>query len=210
MPSRLRPSYAEPRAEVEDAFAIGDCDRSLCPFCGHCHREVLYAFPPTALLNHFVAKARADGVRAILVTPLAVSAPYWANSSAPLLSPTRTATSGSGVRRLRPPTRIPLASSLSSPSTSPRGASTNPSIRRTCPAGWNPASAAGTPAPPPRTRRLASGSGPTWRNLASLYADGRHPPPPFPPRDLSTHPVTSCFQLSSPGSIRTSKGWLLS
>jgi hypothetical protein len=68
--------YAEPRAEVEDAFAVGDWDCSLCPFCGRCHREVLYAFPPTALLNSFVAKALADGVRAILVTPLAVSAPY--------------------------------------------------------------------------------------------------------------------------------------
>ena len=56
---------------------MGDWDRSTCPFCGCCHREFLYAFPPTVLLNRFVAKARADGVRAILVTPLAVSAPYW-------------------------------------------------------------------------------------------------------------------------------------
>ena len=69
--------YAEPQAEAEDAFAVGDWDRSTCPFCGRCHREVLFAFPPTRLLNRFVAKARADGVRAILVTPLAVSAPYW-------------------------------------------------------------------------------------------------------------------------------------
>jgi hypothetical protein len=72
--------YAEPRAEAEDAFAVGDWDRSRCPFCGLCQREVLYAFPPTALFNRFVAKARADGASAILVTPLAVSglsAPYW-------------------------------------------------------------------------------------------------------------------------------------
>ena len=60
-------------------FAVGDWDRSTCPFCGRRHREVLFAFPPTRLLNRFVAKARADGVRAILVTPLAVSAPYWPN-----------------------------------------------------------------------------------------------------------------------------------
>jgi hypothetical protein len=69
--------YAEPQAEAEDAFAVGDWDRSKCPFCGLYQRETLYAFPPTALLNRFVAKARADGARAILVTPLAVSAPYW-------------------------------------------------------------------------------------------------------------------------------------
>jgi hypothetical protein len=75
---RFSARYAEPRAEVEDAFSVGDWDRSLCPFCGCCHREVLYAFLPPPLLNRFVAKARADGVRAILVTPLAVSAPYWA------------------------------------------------------------------------------------------------------------------------------------
>ena len=69
--------YAEPRAEVEDAFAAGNWDRSTCPFCGRCHREVLFAFPPANILNRFVAKARADGARAILVTPLEVSAPYW-------------------------------------------------------------------------------------------------------------------------------------
>jgi hypothetical protein len=69
--------YAEPQAEAEDAFAVGDWDRSRCPFCGLLQRETLYAFPPSALLNLFVAKARADGARAILVTPVAVSAPYW-------------------------------------------------------------------------------------------------------------------------------------
>ncbi len=69
--------YAEPRAEAEDAFAVSDWDRSVCPGCGGSHREVLFAFPPAALLNRFVAKARADGVRAVVVTPLAVSAPYW-------------------------------------------------------------------------------------------------------------------------------------
>ena len=33
--------------------------------------------PPPHMLNAFVAKARADGARAVLVTPLSVSAPYW-------------------------------------------------------------------------------------------------------------------------------------
>jgi hypothetical protein len=69
--------YAEPAAEFEDAFTVPDWAVSLCPHCGSHHREVLYAFPPTALINRFVAKASADGVRAIVVVPLAVSAPYW-------------------------------------------------------------------------------------------------------------------------------------
>ncbi len=47
---RFFASYEEPLAEFEDAFAIGDWDSSLC---------------------------KADSARAILVTPLAVSAPYW-------------------------------------------------------------------------------------------------------------------------------------
>jgi hypothetical protein len=69
--------YAEARAEAEDALAVSDWDRSICPVYGGTHRETLFVFPPAALLNRFVAKARADGIRAIVVTPLAVSAPYW-------------------------------------------------------------------------------------------------------------------------------------
>jgi hypothetical protein len=69
--------YAEPLAEAEDAFTVPDWARSSCPACGLCHLETLFAFPPPAMLNHFVAKARADGIRAVVVTPLAVSAPYW-------------------------------------------------------------------------------------------------------------------------------------
>ena len=68
--------YAEPSAESEDAFTVGDWDQLACPKCGRTHRETLFAFPPPALLNRFVAKARADGARAIVVTPSAVSVPY--------------------------------------------------------------------------------------------------------------------------------------
>ena len=50
---------------------------SRCPHCGLLHRETLYAYPPQSLINRFVAKARADGARALLVVPLAVTAPYW-------------------------------------------------------------------------------------------------------------------------------------
>jgi hypothetical protein len=69
--------YAEHAAEAEDAFTVPDWDRSACPTCGLVHRETLFAFPPPPLLNAFVAKARADGVRAIVLTPLAVTAPFW-------------------------------------------------------------------------------------------------------------------------------------
>ena len=38
--------YTEQLAEVENAFVVGDWDRSTCPFCGCCHREVLSRFRP--------------------------------------------------------------------------------------------------------------------------------------------------------------------
>ena len=69
--------YAEPSAEAEDAFTVPDWAVSACPACGCDHHETLFAFPPPPLLNAFVAKARADGARAVVVTPLAVSAPWW-------------------------------------------------------------------------------------------------------------------------------------
>ena len=69
--------YAEPLAEAEDAFTVSDWGCSECPACGQWHREVLFAYPPPALINRFLAKARADGVRALVVVPLSVSAPYW-------------------------------------------------------------------------------------------------------------------------------------
>jgi hypothetical protein len=69
--------YAEHSAEAEDAFTVPDWACSVCPACGLAHRETLFAFPPPPLLNAFVAKARADGARAIVLTPLSVIAPYW-------------------------------------------------------------------------------------------------------------------------------------
>ena len=41
--------FAEPRAEAEDAFTVGDWGCSPCPICGQSHREVLFAFPPPKL-----------------------------------------------------------------------------------------------------------------------------------------------------------------
>jgi hypothetical protein len=69
--------YAEPRAEAEDAFTVPSWACSTCPACGALHRETLFAFPPPPLINSFIAKARADGARAVVVTPLSVSAPFW-------------------------------------------------------------------------------------------------------------------------------------
>jgi hypothetical protein len=69
--------FAEPDTEAEDAFTVPDWNSSPCPSCGLVHREVVFAYPPPPLLNRFVAKARADGIRALVLTPLAVSAPYW-------------------------------------------------------------------------------------------------------------------------------------
>ena len=42
----------------------------------HTSRDTL-RLPPPPLLNAFVAKARADGVRAVVITPLSVAAPFW-------------------------------------------------------------------------------------------------------------------------------------
>ncbi len=69
--------YAEPSAEAENAFTVPDWAYSKFPACGQVHRETLFAYPPPELLNPFIAKASADGTRAIVVTPLAVSAPFW-------------------------------------------------------------------------------------------------------------------------------------
>jgi hypothetical protein len=69
--------FAEPRAEAEDAFTVPSWACSTCPGCGALHRETLFAFPPPPLINSLMAKARADGARAVVVTPLSVSAPYW-------------------------------------------------------------------------------------------------------------------------------------
>jgi hypothetical protein len=97
--------YAEPAAESEDAFTVCDWDQSTCPKCGLAHREALFAYPPPALLNRFIAKARADGVRAIVVTPLAVSAPYWSKLLRAAL-----VTNKSGYIRLRAQQNCPPGS----------------------------------------------------------------------------------------------------
>jgi hypothetical protein len=48
-----------------------------CPHCGQLHRECAFAFPPRGLLAPFVAKARSDGLRGVIVVPFAPSGPAW-------------------------------------------------------------------------------------------------------------------------------------
>ncbi len=69
--------FSEPQAEAEDAFTVPGWACSTCQACGALHHETLFVFSPQQLINSFVAKARADGARAIMVTPLSVSVPYW-------------------------------------------------------------------------------------------------------------------------------------
>lgn len=74
--ARYFAEFAEPQAEAVDALAVTDWNYSTCS-CGKSHREVLFAFPPRVLIRRFIAKARADGIRGIVIVPLAISAAYW-------------------------------------------------------------------------------------------------------------------------------------
>jgi len=69
--------FAEPASEAVDAFAVTDWHSSQCPFCNSWHRETLHVFAPTSLLRRFMAKAVADGIRAIVVVPFSITAFYW-------------------------------------------------------------------------------------------------------------------------------------
>mmetsp|Transcript_41415 Transcript_41415/g.86539 ORF Transcript_41415/g.86539 Transcript_41415/m.86539 type:complete len:453 (-) Transcript_41415:58-1416(-) len=69
--------YPEPLAEGADALAQPDWGRSCCPHCGQHHRECAFAFPPWGLLAMFVAKARSDGLRGVIVVPFVPSDPAW-------------------------------------------------------------------------------------------------------------------------------------
>jgi hypothetical protein len=74
---RLFSRFPEPLAEGVDALAQPDWGRSCCLHCGALHRECVFAFLPRALLPAFVAKARADGLRGIVIAPFTPSDPAW-------------------------------------------------------------------------------------------------------------------------------------
>ena len=74
---RFFSEYAEPKAEAVDAIAVTDWHCSACPHCRLRHRETVFAFPPRVLIRRFIAKAREDGVRGVVIVPFAITAPYW-------------------------------------------------------------------------------------------------------------------------------------
>ncbi len=69
--------YGEPGSEAVDALMVADWGQSLCPGCGQCHREVLYAFPPAGVIKPVARKAVADAALCVLVVPVSITAPYW-------------------------------------------------------------------------------------------------------------------------------------
>jgi hypothetical protein len=69
--------FPEPLAEGIDALAPPDWGCSRCQHCGALHRECVFAFQPRALLPAFVVKARADGLRGIVIVPFTPSDPAW-------------------------------------------------------------------------------------------------------------------------------------
>ena len=83
--------FVEPGAEWFDALCAPDWAQSVCPLCGQSHREVLYAFPPAALVRATVEKACADRALCVLVVTVAILAPYWSKllyaSALPLGAP---------------------------------------------------------------------------------------------------------------------------
>jgi hypothetical protein len=94
--------FLEPTAEAADALSVLDWAQSTCPTCGVCHREVVYAFPPAALVRATVEKACADRALCVLVVPVSILAPFWskllAASVLPLGQPYR-----DGFVRIRSP-----------------------------------------------------------------------------------------------------------
>ena len=78
--------HPEPLAEGADALAQLDWGQSVCPHCGLSHREFAFAFPPRPLLVPFVAKARADGFRGVVVVPFTTSHPAWPTLAAASLT----------------------------------------------------------------------------------------------------------------------------
>jgi hypothetical protein len=80
--------FAEAEAELTDAFASTGWDRSACPHCGEMHRETIFAFPPEPLVEAFVRRAAAEGVRGVVVVPHKLTAAYWPRLvAASLLAP---------------------------------------------------------------------------------------------------------------------------
>ena len=97
--------FHEPGAEAIDALCVLDWASSSCPLCDTRHREVVYAFPPPALIRPTVEKALADRALCVLVVPVAILAPYWGKLLAASVLPRR-APYSDGFRRVRDPAKF--------------------------------------------------------------------------------------------------------
>jgi hypothetical protein len=102
--ARFWSRFHEPGAEAIDALCVPDWSRSACPSCGLYHREVLYAYPPDALVRATVEKACADRALCVLVVPVAILAPYWGKLLSTSVLPRRKPYTD-GFFRVRDPAR---------------------------------------------------------------------------------------------------------
>ncbi len=72
--------YLEPLAEGADTLAQLGWGWSRCSHCSQHHRECAFAFLPRGLLAAFVAKARSDGLRCVIVVLLNAVGPGVADA----------------------------------------------------------------------------------------------------------------------------------
>ena len=83
---RFASRFAEPLSEWVNALSMPSWAQSQCPHCGGVHDEFAFVFPPAALLPRVLAKARADGLRGVVVLPFTPSAAFWPGFAAASLS----------------------------------------------------------------------------------------------------------------------------
>ena len=95
--------FLEPGAEAVDAMSVLDWAQSRCPECREVHREVVYAFPSSALVRATVEKAITDRALCILVLPVAILAPYWSKLLPASVLPRAAAPYADGFLRIRTP-----------------------------------------------------------------------------------------------------------
>ena len=93
--------FGEPGTEAVDALSVPDWRCSFCPHCYGLHREILYAFPPSALIRPTVRKAIADAACIVLVVPVAITAPHWSKLVACSIIP-----NADGYLRIRNPRNL--------------------------------------------------------------------------------------------------------
>ncbi len=109
--------YAEPSAEVEDAFTVPYWACSTCPACGQLHRETLFAFPPPLSSTSLRPKPALTAPGPSSSRPCPSPPRFGTSSFGPLWYPTPMATSAYGSSS-RVSAQTSTANSPSSPSIS--------------------------------------------------------------------------------------------